>query len=282
MKRSLVIAVSILVVLATASVATATTVADFDDASLALQPETYWNGSDGSGGFTSQGLAFNNSYTDWGGGMYSWGGFAYSNTSDTTTAGYLNQYSAYTGTGYGSGADNYGIGYYDTYTPTVPTIELPEGAVVLNAYITNTTYAALAMLDGCSPARPFGWLDANGDNDYEDEGDFAGNYPDWFLLTITGKNATDTIGTVDFYLGDYRSENGGDDYIVDEWTEVDLSSLAGASSLEFTLSSSDNTYGYMNTPAYFAIDSIGFVPEPGSLVLLTLAFGWAMSLRRRK
>ena len=57
---------------------------DFQDHPLSAGG--YWNGSDSSGGFTSQGAFFNNSFTDWGGGYTSWGGWALSNVSDTTTA----------------------------------------------------------------------------------------------------------------------------------------------------------------------------------------------------
>ena len=99
---------------------------------------------------------------------------------------------------------------------------------------------------------------------------------DWFKLFITGKNSYgESTGTVEFLLA-----NGTN--IVNEWTEVDLSSLGTISSLEFILDSSDhyidddgNDWG-MNTPAYFAIDTI--VPEPATLTLLTLG---ALMVRRK-
>ncbi|MGD8501571.1 MAG: hypothetical protein PVJ86_13040, partial [Phycisphaerales bacterium] len=63
----------LIAVLAMASAANAT-VATFED--LDLPPESYWNGSDGSGGFTSGSAHFNNHYDPaWG----SWDGFSYSN-----------------------------------------------------------------------------------------------------------------------------------------------------------------------------------------------------------
>ena len=62
---------------------TRATVVDFEDLSLA--PNSYWNGSDNSGGFTSRGAYFNNSYDqDYG----SWDGWSYSNVVNTTTPGY--------------------------------------------------------------------------------------------------------------------------------------------------------------------------------------------------
>jgi hypothetical protein len=201
--------------------------------------------------FSSRGVGFNNfSDGDW----WFWEGFAYSNMSDTTTPGYTNQFSAYTGTGYNPGDDVYAVGYVG-YS-TIPTVTLPNPTNVLCGYFTNTTYAALAMLNGEAPAKKFGG--ASGDD------------PDRFLLTITGKDAGGVaVGTVDFYLGDYRFEDNSLDYIVDSWEYVDLSSLGVVKSLEFTLSSSDVGEWGMNTPAYFAMDNL-VVPEPTTAALLAL------------
>ena len=237
-----------IVVLATSGV-TAGDVADFEN--LSLSPESYWNGSDGSGGFTSGGMFFHNTYnTSWD----SWDQFAYSNVTDNTTAGYDNQYSAYPGGGYSSSA-NYGVGFDGGDWGNKPIISFNGDVAVSSAYLTNTTYAALSMLNGDAFAKQFGG--ATGDD------------PDWFLLTITGKDGTGQgVGTVDFYLADYRFEENSLDYIVDTWQLVDLTGLGIVRSMEFSLSSSDTGDYGMNTPAYFAIDNV--VPEPASLMLLTL------------
>ena len=110
-------------------------------------------------------------------------------------------------------------------------------------------------------------------------GGSTGNDADWFLLTITGKDAYGNItDTVDFYLADYRYENNSSDYIVDSWEYVDLGGLGAAKSLEFLLSSSD-TGGYgMNTPAYFAMDTV--IPEPATVILFSL--GGLLLSRRKK
>jgi hypothetical protein len=77
----------------------------FDD--LILPPESYWNGSDGSGGFTSGGARFSNNYNaDWD----SWDGFSYSNITDTTTQGLAAQYNSIAGSGQG-GSANYAVAY---------------------------------------------------------------------------------------------------------------------------------------------------------------------------
>ncbi len=230
-------------------------IVDFDD----LTPVTpytgpgggaYWNGSDASGGFTSRGVHFLNSYDS---GYGSWNGWSYSNTTDTTTAGFANQYSAYAGGAY-SGS-NYGV-YYAPWTPT-ETVTAAALGMFQGMYVTNTTYAALSMLNGDLFAKKFGGT--------------SGNDPDWFLLTITGKDASGAAtGTVDFYLADYRFANNAQDYVVHDWTPVDLSSLgSNVKGLEFGLTSSDNGDWGMNTPAYFAMDSLTVVPEPSGLALLS-------------
>ncbi|MHC4649078.1 MAG: DUF4465 domain-containing protein, partial [Planctomycetota bacterium] len=183
--------------------------------------------------------------------------------SDTATAGYTNQYSAYTGTGYDPGDDIYAVGYAGF--STIPTVTFENPTPVVGAYFTNTTYAALAMLNGEPPARKFGGT--------------GGDDPDWFLLTITGKDASGQVtGTVPFYLGDYTSADNGLDYIVDDWEYVDLGLLHVVKTVEFTLTSSDTGDYGMNTPAYFAMDNL-VVPEPTGIVLLALG---GMYLRRRR
>ncbi len=266
-------------VLFAVSGATADT-ADFDD--LTLSPGTYWNGPDPGGvdvpdpwgaplsikvgSFQSGNIAFVNRHNQ---NYGSWDGFAYSNTTDTTTADYTN-YSAYTGSGYGPGDDNYALayGHVEGLDPSdtaqlqlLPYIELPAGASIGSAYITNSTYAALSMRDGDDYTKQFGG--ASGDD------------PDWFKLSAYGTDAAGTplAGSVDFYLADYRFVDNGLDYIVDEWTLVDLSPLAGAKRVYFNSTSSDVGEFGMNTPGYFAIDNIEFatVPEPGTLALLLTA-----------
>jgi len=222
-----------------------------------------WAGSDGSGGFTSKGVSFANSYTDYGGGSFAWDGWAVSNHTDTSTPGYTNQFSAIPGGGAG-GSAFYGVSYVPGYD-TGPTLLLPDGSMLVSMKITNTTYAALSMLQGDAYGKKFGGAD--------------GHAPDWFRLTVTGlDDAAASIGSVDFYLADYRFEDDALDYVVQEWTVVDLTPLAAARGLRFELASSDVGVFGMNTPAYFAMDNLVFVPESASAVLLMAG---AALIRRR-
>ena len=217
---------------------------DFED--LTLSPDSYYNGDDNAGGFESGGAEFNNYYseTEYGGIIYIyWEGFAFSNTTDTTTLDYdTNQYSAIPGSG-SDGSANYGVSFFGFYD--IPTIRFEKEVIVSKADITNTTYAFLTMRQGYQGAKKFGGA--------------SGGDPDWFLLTVTGKDEEGKeTGTVEFYLADFRFTDNDKDYIVEKWTSVDFSGLGPVKSLEFSLSSSDYNEGGMLTPGYFAIDNIVF------------------------
>jgi len=218
-----------------AGILQAGSVADFED--LPLAGGSYWNGSDGSGGFTSGGARFSNNYNA---AWASWDGFSYSNITDTTIQGVAAQYNAIAGAGQG-GSANYAVAYVGWGAP--PTVTLQAPGVVGGLYVTNSSYTYYSMLNGDAFAKKFGGQ--------------TGNDPDWFVLTVTGKNANGVItGTVKFYLADYRSADNGNDYILKAWEYVGLTSLGEVKSLEFALSSSDIGDWGMNTPASFAVDTI--------------------------
>ena len=83
---------------------------------------------------------------------------------------------------------------------------------MLSAQVTNTTYAWDSMLNGDGFAKQFGG--ASGDD------------PDFLQLVITGYDALGVAtGSVDFLLADYRFADNAQDYILTDWTPVDLSSL---------------------------------------------------------
>ncbi len=217
----------------------------FED--LTLDPESFWNGSDGSGGFVSAAVRFRNNYNpDW----FSWSGFAYSNRTDMITPGWMNQYSAITGSGFDT-SGNYAVGY--PYAASVLSFTENKAHAVEGLFVTNSTTAALSMASGDDFAKKFGGED--------------GSDPDYFRLDIWGLKEgvpTDTIG---FYLADFRSEDEAADYIIKTWQWVDLSALGKVDSLMFALASSDMGDWGMNTPGYFCLDNLYVIPDMAPEVL---------------
>jgi len=237
MKKVLLIVLVAFTSIFVANAQTLSSTSTFED--LNLPTDSFWNGSDASGSFSSGFVTYYNTYNS----QYSsWGGFAYSSKKDTLTTGFANMYSSITGSGYNS--DTYGIAYWSAYSgPVSVTLDpIATNTPVSGLFITNNTYAYLSMKDGDAYAKKFGGT--------------SGNDSDWFMLTISGfKNGTLT-DTVDFFLADYRNADNSKDYIINNWTFVNLSKLGIIDSMSFSLSSSDNgTYG-MNTPAYFCIDDM--------------------------
>ncbi|MBA4063711.1 MAG: hypothetical protein C0501_08360 [Isosphaera sp.] len=214
------------------------------------------------GSFTSNGVTFNNLYDP---GFDINSGWSYSRVTDVTTAGFLNQYAAYNlpGGGAGDGSANYGIAF--SFSPGDAVIDLPAGFRPDSVRLTNTTFAALSILNGDQFARAFG------------PGDF-------FLLTISGTDAAGgATGSVDFFLADFRD---GRSTVVSGWTTVDLSGLgADTARLALGFTSSDVGRFGINTPTYVAVDNLvlvpvggavgAAVPEPLSLALAAAAAaGW--------
>ncbi len=272
---------------------------DFDD--LTLAPDSGYIGP-GSGtdyldafgsritlsSFTSRGTDFVNRYNN---DFLSWSGFAYSNRIDTLDDSFTNQLSSFAGSAHSgsnfavaSGYDDLDPNLFDTdvFTPTdvdelrlLPSFTLPNDYVIKGLYITSVTYTALTVRNGNAFARKFGAP--------------SGDAPDFLRVTAYGIDANDQAlaNNVEFYLADYRAPGTAQDYIVNSWQFMDLSSLAGAKSIHFNVYSSDvGIYG-MNTPALFAIDSIQLqsaaVPEPSTWLALTmLAGGSALKLRRQR
>lgn len=214
-------------------------VVTFED--LTLPPNSHYTGSDLLGGFTSNGVFFENTY-DSNFGFWS-GGFIYSNSNDTITAGFTNDYSAITGAG-ANGGGIYAVNYYGNIDFTSP-------KVVSSIAVTNSTFAYLSMLNGDDFAKQFGdSLNANGEND-------GSNGEDFFRLRILGRDQNSTItDSVIVYLADYRFSDNSQDYILKEWLTVDLTALGAIQFLEFELTSTDNSAWGMNTPAYFALDNL--------------------------
>ena len=97
-------------------------------------------------------------------------------------------------------------------------------------YVTNNAYAADVIKKGNDYGRAFK------DGDY-------------FKLTFTGYLAGVKIGTVEFYLADFRD---GKSLIVTNWTYVELKDLGIVDEIRCQLESTDT-----GTPTYFCLDNFG-------------------------
>lgn len=207
---------------------------DFEE--LELDGSGFWNGSDGSGGFTSGNAQFATKYdSDWN----AWSGFAYTDHTDITTPGYDNQYSSIAGSG-ADGSSQYAVYYYMGIKDTI-NFDMPEK--VTRIAVANTTNAYLAMLNGSPFSKKFGGE--------------SGSDPDWFKVILTGVNAEgEAVGSVEVFLADYRYDNNTLDYISNVWTNIDLSSLGFIKALVIEIASSDTGQYGINTPAYVCFDNL--------------------------
>ena len=216
--------------------------ATFED--VQLGSNGIWAAPEGENEMPSGGWLFTN-YTGYG----YWGGFTASNRTDLNQTGLNAQYTAVTGCGY-DGSTQYAVAYtYGVQTDVYAADG--QSHTVTGCYITNNLWAYQDVLQGSMGQTPFGGL--------------SGDDPDWFKLTATGKNASgQTVGTLDFYLADYRFEDNSQDYVLDTWEWFDLSPLGPVATISFSLSSTKSNYGGMITPAYFCMDNFnggGVAPD---------------------
>lgn len=236
------------------------TLIDFEDVGANLGNEDFYNGSDNAGGFSAASLLFNNSYNE----TYdSWTGWSYSNRTDTTTPGFVNQYSSIVGQG-DSNSATYAVAFGNTAE-----IQSTTGASFQSFSYTNTTFAALSIRDGDAFAKQFGGP--------------SGNDPDFFSVDVLSLDVDgNEIDSLNFLLADYRFEDNSQDFIVTDWRTLDVSSL-NATRLGFRFNGSDVGQFGLNTPAYFALDNVVVsVPEPNTVFLLSALGAWTAGVRRRR
>ena len=210
--------------------------------------------------FTHLGAGEGNSY----GGAY-WDGFTYSKNGDNTDYGtnwFPNQWGNMAGGGIKTDADGnvlkdendvvlsdlnvpyllayWGFGGY-TYPPL--SVFFDDVYQTDGIYVNMSPWAYFSNIHGDGFARP---LNQNGD---------------YFKLFIHGldENHQDNGQKVEYYFAKF--ENG----VLTQspnWEWIDLSGLGGVAGIYFTMASTDNAGGYMNTASYFCIDKLQMhIPE---------------------
>jgi len=213
----------------------AQTLSDFE--SVLTEMDTFLNGSDGSGGFEVGNVFLNNVYDTE---FEFWSGWAISNKTDVTTPGFTNQYSCIAGSGV-NGSSAYAVTFVNQNC-LLSTVNAAESGVVNGFYINNSTYTYLSMQDGDAFAKKFGGEE--------------GTDPDFLYVTIKEKGDRDKGDSLNVFLADFRSDNSADDYILDEWTYVDLTIFENVDTLTFEMHSSDVGAFGINTPTYFCMDNM--------------------------
>lgn len=210
----------------------------FEPINLAL--DTFWNGKDQSGGFSDpnfQDIEFKTVYDTNFGGFWS-GGFAQSTVRDSVDGSFNNLY----GSRSANGAN--GSSTYTIFSPSSLAQEITYGvgandvSAVKGLWVNNTTYAYEIIKNGNQFSRAFG--DTTGGNTGED----------FFFITFYDGNGD----SVNFYLADYRFSDSAMDYIIKDWTYVDLTLIDKVERMELT--TSDVGQFGSNTPSYFAVDNI--------------------------
>lgn len=201
-------------------------IADFENFNLPI--DSFLNGSQGNEEFISGDIQLKNDYNpDWG----SWSHWSISSKTDVVTPDYTNDLSVISGAGFES--DTYAVAFGDTKIYAAGTDFTPEGV-----YLNNSTYAYYTIKNGNQFSKKFGGAE--------------GTDPDYFVVHFVGFDSGEAKDTVDFYLADFRGE---DDYIIDEWTWVDFTSMGTVDSIGVSFESTDVGDFGINTPLYFCMDN---------------------------
>ena len=190
------------------------------------------NGSDLKGGFWNGHFFYRNSFdTAW----KSWSGIGVSNTTDTITNSYTNEFSSISGSGV-NGTKNYAVCYMGG------TIIQEKDDKLSGFYVNNTTYAYRTIKEGSAFSKKFGGT--------------TGKDKDWYRIKIVGYSGATILDSTWFYLADFRNDDDAKDYILKKWAWVDLSNFRSADSLVLSFESSDVGSFGINTPTYVAIDDV--------------------------
>lgn len=214
-------------------------VADFE--SFNLDPESYMNNADPVDGFNDNGVFLPNTHMI-SGGFESWTGWSISNTTDVIDPSYDNQYSAISGGG-ADGSSTYGVSFVAGESSMRNELVTTSSSSFESIMVNNTTLTHAIMKEGNQFSKKFGGE--------------TGDDPDFFILTIKGRSGGQMASdSINFYLADYRFVDNSQDYIVTDWTMIDVSQFNSEDELVFTMSGSDIGMFGLNTPTYFCVDNI--------------------------
>ena len=215
--------------------------ADFDDLALSTEADTFKIGSFPDNGFFHKDLFFPNSFTN----DTTWEGFGFSNIGlKSSEYEDITQYSVYDTQ---DQSDYFLLVRHPNGSESEePTISFTDGKnhTLKSIDINNSTLSRYLMKFGT--------------DQFERMGGSSSDIDDWCKVTITGINVEGQItSSIEFFLADYRFENYKRDYIIEEWTSLDLGDLGEVNKIRFSISSSKTDGdGNMITPEMFCIDNL--------------------------
>ncbi|TLX71534.1 DUF4465 domain-containing protein [Labilibacter sediminis] len=214
---------------------------DFED--LELENDSFWVNNEANTYFTSDSLKFeiNGSYS-----AESWTGFTYSNMTGSNSEEEYEKYSAYKQSA-SFDSEIFGVMMQDDIQTSliIETID-GEDHVFKSFAVNNSYYVYDAIKSGNHGSKIFGGED--------------GTDLDSLVLNIKGytKNGLQS-GTIQFYLANYTFGNNRDNYIITDWSTIDLQDLGAINRIELEISSSDVVDGKMMTPGFVCIDEFKII-----------------------
>lgn len=215
--------------------------ADFNELALSTETDTFHIGPFDNAGFSYKEIFFSNTFIN----DTTWEGFGISNMGSSSSD--LEDISPFSVYASQDQSDYFLLVRHPNGSDSnYPTIQFNEGQdhLLKSIDINNSTVGRYLMKFGS--------------DQFERMGGSGSNNADWCKVTIRGIDAQGEItGSVDFFLADYRFDNNKRDYIIEDWTTVDLSDLNKVNKIEFILSSSKtDDLGNMVTPEIFCIDNL--------------------------
>ncbi len=207
-----------------------------------LTPNSYYKDTT-SADFSNGGVTFRYGWNTSFGGYWE-SGSSYTNKMDTIDGTFNNLYGCIPGTAFS------GNNYAAVQSGAMVTFSNNTTAVT-GFYMTNSTFAWKTIKNGNQFSRKFGDTTGTGSGATIPQG----QYPDWYKILVRGyRGGSMLTDSVEFYLADYRAAGTANDYAIKNWQFVNCSSLGQVDSISFDMKSSDNSFGFMNTPGFFSMD----------------------------
>ncbi|HHU57003.1 MAG TPA: DUF4465 domain-containing protein [Bacteroidales bacterium] len=134
----------------------------------------------------------------------------------------------------------------------------PNSATVRNFYFPDGREQQFHSISLTNSALSYHYMRTGLENFPRFGDESQANPLDWFLVTIEGyDNLGNKTGEIPFYLADFRFENRRRNYLIEEWTAIDLRPLGAVNEIRLRLSSSrDEAASGSRLPLLLCIDNL--------------------------